>query len=349
MNSAANTTMHQSDSGFAVLQPGIFSLIEDAGRFGMHGFGLTTGGPLDRNAFRWANRLCANPPNCAAIEITVGGLVLQSNVNTTIAVSGASMPLTINRQPKALWRSHRVIAGDRIELGFATAGTRAYLAVAGGFQIEAIFNSVASVPRESLGGLHRDGSPLRADDLLPCPDQKDKSQSPELRLPQRLQPDYSSNRALLRVIPGYQQALFSDLQKQRFFSSEYRVTESCDRMGYRLSGAAIAPSADGILSEGICLGAIQVPADGQPIVLLNDRQTIGGYPKLGSVLSLDIGKLAQLAPGGTVRFEAISIEQAHNQLLLDQQFFNKTELEIMANSDGLSRSALVKDSREGLS
>ena len=98
-------------------------------------------------------------------------------------------------------------------------------------------------------------------------------------------------------------------------------------MGFRLKGPAIKPTLDGILSEGICLGAIQVPADGQPIVLLNDRQTIGGYPKLGSVLSLDIGKLAQLLPGGTVRFEAISIAQAHNLLLLDQQRFANTLLE----------------------
>jgi len=334
-NTRYQTDKSQSDSGFTVLQPGIFSLLQDSGRFGMHGFGLTNGGPLDHSAFRWANRLCANQPTCAAIEVTVGGLALQSGVNTTIAVTGASMPLTINRQAKALWRSHRVVAGDRIELGFAPAGTRAYLAVAGGFQIEPIFNSVATVPRESLGGLHRDGSPLRADDLLPCHHQASNQRpSPELRLTPRLQPDYSSNSALLRVSPGYQQSLFSDLQKQLFFSSEYRVTDSCDRMGYRLKGTAIAPSADGILSEGICLGAIQVPADGQPIVLLNDRQTIGGYPKLGSVLSLDIGKLAQLSPGGTVRFEAISIEQAHNQLLFDQQFFNKTELEIITNSDG---------------
>lgn len=312
------------NSGFKVIQPGIFSLIEDAGRFGQHGIGLTSGGPLDRDAFRWANRLCGDQQTAAAIEITVGGLVLESKVNTTIAVTGANSPLSINNQSRELWQSHQVKVGDRIELGFATSGSRGYLAVAGGFTIEPIFNSVATVPREALGGLHRDGSALQAGDFIPCAESLSGSQ---LRVPHRQRPDYADNNTLLRVVLGYQQQAFSSINKQLFFSSEYWVTESSDRMGFRLKGPAIKPTVDGILSEGICLGAIQVPADGQPIVLLNDRQTIGGYPKLGSVLSLDIGKLAQLLPGSRLRFEAISIEQAHNLLLLDQYRFASSALE----------------------
>jgi len=312
------------NTGFKIIQPGIFSLIEDAGRFGQHRIGLTSGGPLDRDAFRWANRLCGDQQSAAAIEITVGGLVLESKVNTTIAVTGANIPLSINRQSRALWQSHQVKAGDRIKLGFATSGSRAYLAVAGGFTIEPIFNSVATVPREALGGLHRDGRPLQTGDFIPC---SESLSTPQLRVPDSHRPDYSANSAILRVVLGYQQQAFSNINKQVFFSSEYQVTESSDRMGFRLKGPAIKPTVDGILSEGICLGAIQVPADGQPIVLLNDRQTIGGYPKLGSVLSLDIGHLAQLLPGGKLRFEAISIEQAHNLLVLDQQRFADTVLE----------------------
>ena len=312
------------NSGFKVIQPGIFSLIEDAGRFGQHGIGLTSGGPLDRDAFRWANRLCGDQQTAAAIESTFGGLVLESKVNTTIAVTGANSPLSINNQSRELWQSHQVKVGDRIELGFATSGSRGYLAVAGGFTIEPIFNSVATVPREALGGLHRDGSALQAGDFIPCAESLSGSQ---LRVPHRQRPDYADNNTLLRVVLGYQQQAFSRINKQLFFSSEYWVTESSDRMGFRLKGPAIKPTVDGILSEGICLGAIQVPADGQPIVLLNDRQTIGGYPKLGSVLSLDVGKLAQLLPGSKLRFEAISIEQAHNLLLLDQYRFANSALE----------------------
>ena len=313
-------------SGLRVLQPGIFSLIEDAGRFGHHGIGLTSGGPMDSQAFHWANRLCGNPLSAAAIEVTVGGLILEATVDTTIAITGATVPFSINRQTRELWQSHPLKVGDRIELGFALSGSRSYLAVAGGFTIKPIFNSAATVPREALGGLHCDGTALQAGDLLPCSVNPARQQ---LRVPENQRPDYADNSALLRVILGYQQQAFSTVSQQRFFSSEYRVTESSDRMGFRLKGPAIQSTLDGILSEGICLGAIQVPADGQPIILLNDRQTIGGYPKLGSVLSLDLGKLAQLLPGGSVRFEAISIEQAHNTLLLSQQRFNDSVLETL--------------------
>lgn len=300
--------------GFNVIQPGLLSLVQDSGRFGLHGIGLTTGGPLDRNAFRWANRLCENPENSALLEVAVGGLTLESTLHTRIAVTGAAMPFSINKKPAALWQTHTVAPGDRIELGFASAGNRCYLAVAGGFQIDPVFNSVSTVSREGLGGLHGDGSALKSGDFLRLAQPMETSTL--WQLDEHLRPTDSGNSATLRVILGYQHADYDNLQKQRFFTSEYRVTKNCDRMGYRLEGAAITGAITGILSEGICQGAIQIPADGQPIILLSDRQTIGGYPKLGSVLSLDLDRLAQLGPGGKVRFEPISIEQAHNLLLL---------------------------------
>jgi len=311
--------------GLKVIQPGILSLPQDGGRYGAHGIGLTTGGPLDRNSFRWANRLAGNPEQATAIEVTIGGLVLASNATTLIAVAGAEMPLSINKKPASLWQSYNIYPGDRIELGFAKVGSRAYLAVAGGFQIEPIFNSTSAVPREAIGGLNQDGAPLQANQVLPCND-NDHTQ-PGYALPENQRPDYSHNSTVLRVVLGYQQDAFSRLQKQMFFSSDYTVTDSSDRMGYRLKGAEISPTISGILSEGICLGAIQVPADGQPIVLMNDRQTIGGYPKLGSILSLDVGNLAQLMPGGKVRFTAISIEQSHNLLALDEYRVNRIKLD----------------------
>ncbi|MGB1402698.1 MAG: biotin-dependent carboxyltransferase family protein [Porticoccaceae bacterium] len=314
-------------SGIKVIQPGILSLVQDQGRFGLHSIGLTTGGPMDRNAFRWANRLCNNTAGCATIEITVGGLSLESQVHSQIAVTGPNMALSINHQSMALWQSHAIAPGDRIDLGYATDGGRGYLAVTGGFQGQPCFNSQATVARESLGGLQQDGTPLQAGDMLPCSDTRQLSHL--LRLPRALVPVFNEQATNLRVILGYQQDAFTPVQKQLFFSSEYSITEHSDRMGYRLQGAAIKPSIDGILSEGICLGAIQVPADGQPIVLLSDRQTIGGYPKLGSVLSLDLDKLAQLMPGSNICFEPISIEQAHNALLLDQHQFLNTQLEVI--------------------
>ena len=306
-----------------VIKPGIYSLLQDGGRYGQHSMGLTTGGPLDRNAFRWANLLCENPQDSASIEVTVGGLVLESTVTTTLAVTGADIPLSINKQPAALWQSHSVNPGDLIELGFARSGNRAYLAIGGGFQAEAIFNSVATVPREGLGGLNADGAALKSGELLPC---KPIENASLWQLPENLRADYRENSALLRMVLGYQQECFNETQKQLFFNTQYSVTKNSDRMGFRLQGAEIIPTIEGILSEGICLGAIQFPPDGQPIVLLNDRQTMGGYPKIGSVLSVDIGKLAQLSAGGTVRFEAISIDQAQSLLAENEKQFVSNQL-----------------------
>jgi len=311
------------NNGLKVIKPGIYSLLQDGGRYGQHSMGLTTGGPLDRSAFHWANLLCENPMDIASIEVTVGGLVLESTVTTTLAVTGADIPLSINKQPAPLWQSHSINPGDLIELGFARSGSRAYLAVGGGFQADPVFNSVATVPREGLGGLHADGTALKSGDLLPC---KRIENTSLWQLPENLRADYRQNSARLRVVLGYQQEHFSDTQLQRFFNSGYSVTKHSDRMGYRLEGAEIIPAIEGILSEGICLGAIQFPPDGQPIVLLNDRQTMGGYPKIGSVLSVDIGKLAQLSAGGRVNFEAISIEQAQSLLAENEKQFVSKQL-----------------------
>jgi len=305
-----------------VIQPGVLSLLQDTGRLGQHRIGLTTGGPLDKQAFQWANRLCGNTLEDAAtaIEISIGGLVLSVEADASIAFAGADMPLKINQHTVKSWQTLRVKAGDRIEVGYATQGARAYLAVAGGFDIPLSFGSTATVAREGIGGLQ--GAALAKDDQLPF----HQYAAPEgLMLAPDDRPDYPTS-VTLRVITGYQQDHFSDSQQALFFNSEYTVSEQCDRMGFRLEGQEVKADITGILSEGICYGAIQIPANGQPIVLLNDRQTIGGYPKIGSVFSLDIARLTQLLPGGKVRFTPITQADAHNQLHLAEWRFNNTPL-----------------------
>lgn len=306
-----------------VIQPGVLALLQDGGRFGKHRIGLTTGGPLDNQAFQWANRLCGNAPemNATAIEISIGGLMLKVEADTSIALTGANMPLKINQRAVNSWQTLRVKAGDKIELGYATQGVRAYLAVAGGFNIPPSFGSTATVAREGIGGLH--GQALAKGDQLPYQDHT----APEcLRLAAEDRPAYPTS-VTLQVITGYQQEHFSATQQALFFNSEYTVSEQCDRMGFRLEGQAIQADISGMLSEGICYGAIQIPANGQPILLLNDRQTIGGYPKIGSVFSLDIARLTQLLPGGKVRFTPITQADAHNQLHLAAWRFNHTPLQ----------------------
>ena len=302
---------------FRVAQAGILSLLQDAGRIGQHRIGLTTGGPLDPDAFAWCNRLLQNPRGSTAIEVSFGGLQLEAQVDTYICVTGALMPLRINKVQKDLWHVHRVKAGDIIALDFAEEGIRSYFGVADGFQVTPSFGSTATVMREAIGGLN--GGKLQVNDKISCATTRERRQ---LYLARKHQPHYQ-NMATVRVIPGYQQAHFSRLQQRLFFSHAYTVSERFDRMGYRLEGPPISCEIEGILSEGICYGAIQIPADGQPIVLLNDRQTIGGYPKIGSALSLDAAHLAQLKPGDTVHFAPISHHAAHNALHLAASFHNR--------------------------
>jgi biotin-dependent carboxylase-like uncharacterized protein len=311
---------------FEILSPGILSLIQDAGRFGQHAIGLTNGGPMDPLAFKWANRLLENSVNPTVIETTVGGLKVKSHVDTVIAVTGAKVKVTINGNKYSQWQTLAVKKGDEIELGYATEGCRIYLAVAGGFQVDKQFTSTSTVTREKVGGLN--GCALKLGDNLNVISKKKNTRF--VKLPEAEIPCYLSD-ITLRVIPSYQQHEFSRHDQRMFFQNEYTVSELCDRMGYRLSGARINCNIDGILSEGIALGAIQVPKDGQPIILMNDRQTIGGYPKIGSVLSLDLAKLAQLTQGAKVHFEAITIDCAHNQLLLAQQRFNDSKLEYITD------------------
>ena len=307
-------------SGFVVRQPGLISLLQDRGRFGKHGLGLTTGGPLDIVAFYWANRLLGNDPNATCIEVGFGGLVLDAEVDSSFVVTGAEMPCKLNGDDLPQWQTHAISAGDRLELGFASRGTRAYLAVHGGFDIEPSFGSSATVVREGIGGL--DGGKLEQGDRLPCAGGRLERNR---RLDERHRPEYLDS-ALLRVVPGYQQAAFGIAARWRFFNTEYRLTDRCDRMGFRLEGESVHSEMVGMLSEGICHGAVQIPADGQPIVLMNDRQTIGGYPKIGSVIGIDSARLAQLSPGATVRFEPIGMEQAHNVYCLERARFARIPL-----------------------
>jgi len=310
---------------FNVVQPGLLSTLQDLGRFGQHSVGLTTGGPLDTEAFAWANRILHNPANACAIELSFGGLHLRAQSQTYICVTGATLDLTINGQTKQLWCSHKVAEGDDIKLGYSQQGCRSYIAVAGGFTITPSFGSTSTVVREKIGGLN--GLKLAANDQLPC------AQTTELKrqaLAMEHWPNYTKNDATsctkLRLVPGYQYPWFDPSAQLRFFHNQYQVTDRSDRMGMRLNGPDVSCATQSMLSEGICLGAVQIPADGQPIVLLNDRQTIGGYPKIGSVIAIDTAKLAQLRPGNLVHFEAIDLYQAHTINTLAKLKFNATEL-----------------------
>lgn len=297
-----------------VIQPGVLSSLQDGGRVGQMRQGLTQGGPMDFEAYHYCMRLLCNPVNCSAIELSVGGAQFEVNADTFICVTGASVPLQINEESAALWQVHPVRAGDVISIGHAVNGCRSYLGVAEGFNIAPSFGSTSTVVREGIGGLN--GGALQTGDELPYSSIRQRKL---LCLPQKDIPKYQ-NTLTVRVIPGYQQALFSRQEQRKFFGGPYTITHQSNRMGYRLEGAAINCTNNNLLSEGICYGAIQIPGDGQPIILLNDRQTIGGYPKIGTALSLDTARLAQLTAGATVHFTPISLHTARRALELSQRF-----------------------------
>lgn len=307
-----------------VLKHGVLCQLQDSGRIGYHRLGLTQGGPMDAEAFHLCNQLLGNVPGSTALEISVGGTQLRATASTYLCVTGAQAPLTINDEPAALWTVHPVHAGDVIAIGFARRGCRLYLGVADGFVIEPQFGSTATVVREGIGGL--DGRALQKGDLLPfTPALKRR----RLQLPAQAQPRYS-NALTVRVIPGYQQRLFNRTEQRRFFGGPYTVSDNCDRMGYQLEGQPIQCSTQQLLSEGICYGAIQIQGNGQPIVLLNDRQTIGGYPKIGAALSLDAARLSQMPPGSTVYFAPITPHTARRALQLHQRFSLHTTITELA-------------------
>lgn len=292
------------NTGFKVVQPGAQTLIQDTGRYGHHQQGFTQGGPMDLSSFSMANALCGNAIEATALEITIGGLVLDAQVTTFFAVTGAQNKVTINGRPVPLWHTLKIIKGSSIGLGFASKGCRNYLSVAGGFNIASQFGSTATVVREGIGGLN--GGPLRSGDWLPAPECDDLA---GYCVPLAQQPRLQQE-VVLRVLNTYQQQLYSKKDLNNFFNQPYRVSQRIDRVGYCLEGEAIANPVPGIISEGTCLGAIQITTKGQPIILLRDRPTIGGYAKIGTLLSADLDLLTQLMPGALVQFQRITLEEA---------------------------------------
>lgn len=314
--------MSGTHNALQIISPGVLSLLQDAGRFGKGQLGLTQGGPVDGHSFRWANALVGNPLNNTVIEHSIGGLILQAKAPCTVAVTGATLTLSHNGQAVPCWQAIALNAGDELALGIFSVGLRAYIAVAGGILVTPQFGSTATVMREGIGGLS--GKKLQAADVLPLANQ---TIPPHPAIVAAISNSIAT-RSLpgnglltLRLIEGYQAPRFSASQRARFYLNPYTVTKQCDRMGYKLSGSAIVCSTSQLLSEGISYGAVQIPPDGQPIVLLNDRQTLGGYPKIGNVLSLDCWALAQAAPGTQLQFSPISAEAAHNALQLDAARF----------------------------
>jgi KipI family sensor histidine kinase inhibitor len=306
--------------GLEVIEPGLLTTVQDLGRRGYEASGVPVAGAVDAFALRAANCLVGNPPGAAGLEITIAGPVLRATSACIIAVGGADLGLRVNGQPLPPWISAYVRRGWTIEFAGRRNGCRAYLAVAGGISLPAVMGSRATYLAAGFGGLG--GRALQTGDILPlAPVAAGDHLAARAgrRLPERLLPAYA-DRPVLAVIAGPQDDAFSLEGTEAFYRGEYQVSPTADRMGYRLHGPQIAhqdrpgTTPGGVISDGIPLGAIQVPADRQPIVMMADRQTTGGYAKIAVVASADIPLLAQCLPGkSSVRFELTSVQDAQRR------------------------------------
>ena len=293
-------------TALTIVAPGGFTTIQDRGRFGFQQMGVPTSGALDSFAFEMANLLVGNDAS-AVLEITVMGPKLEIRKEMDIALTGAKMGMTLNDKPVEQWKSIRVKPGDYLTISQVQQGCRAYLAVNGGIKVPRVMGSFSTYVGGKIGGFH--GRPLQQEDTLETHDAPLLT-SPRI-LPSEFIPRYPIH-ALIRVISGPQDHYF-DMAKTPLWGSDYMVTTKADRMGYRLMGNPLPIKENmpkSIVSEPAMPGSIQIPPDGQPIILLVE-QTVGGYAKIATVISTDLSKVAQTTPGDTLEFEKIDLKTAH--------------------------------------
>lgn len=305
----SQAAMHQVQQGLMVKQAGPLALIQDAGRFGVGHLGVTQGGAADWISFRWANWLLGNALNSAALEIVMGGgLSFETESEVRLALAGADLDAQLNGKPLAPNISFKLLPGQRLVFRQPRHGLRAYLAFPGGLNAPEVLGSRSCTAREQLGGLHEDGRPLKAGDRLTW-----KGSAPAVRrITEGQGPRMPISGCHLPIVLGSQIASFNGRTLFQAFNQPWQVDNRADRMGVRLTGPALRGSLTGIISEGIPLGAVQVPPDGQPIVLMNDRQTIGGYPRLGALTPMACATLAQCLPGTEVWLTPVSASQAQD-------------------------------------
>ncbi len=307
----ANPTME-------IVSPGLLTTVQDLGRTGYQRYGIPVCGALDSVSLRIANILVGNRDHLAGLEITAIGPTIRFAEGATIAVVGADLEPTLNGNPMPAWESVYAEAGSVLGFGMPRDGLRAYLAVSGGIEAPLVMKSRSTDLKGGFGGFA--GRALAAGDVLATGDSPHRGVTSSRRLPPEISRQTTYGQHFdIRVVLGPQDGAFTEEGVYTLLNSEYTVSNDADRTGYRLEGPTIEHiSGADIVSDGTALGSIQVPGGGTPIVLLADRGTTGGYTKIGTVISPDIGLIAQAMPGAGIRFDQVSVEDAR-QILLEQE------------------------------
>ncbi len=293
---------------FTVLSGGFLSTVQDSGRLGYAHLGISPAGAADSVSFRLGNLLVGNPPDAPAVEMTLVGGSFRVESHCTIAITGSDFAPTLDGIMLPLWQSAEVLAGQVLALGGTRGGARCYLCVTGGITVPRVLNSASTHVLTGLGGFQ--GRGLRSGDILnafcPEPTPPRARQMARQGVLERL-----FTPAPLRVTDGPQIWDFGEDMRSVFFSSDFVVKEDSNRMGLRLGGPGLVRTREGeLITEGVSTGAIQIPPDGQPILLFVEHPTTGGYPKIASIISADFHRVGQLRPRDIVRFEHVTHETA---------------------------------------
>ena len=305
-----------------ILDAGLLTTVQDLGRYGFQRYGVSASGVMDEYSAKIANKLVGNKVGEAVLETTLKGVQIEFLQNTAVAITGGNCDVTLNGTKIELWQSYLVNRGDILKMGICRSGLRNYLAFAGGIDVPIIMNSKSTNLKAKVGGFN--GRKLMTGDILSV---GVGSLEAPLTLNKHYIPTYSKD-IKVGVILGQQDDYFTEAGIKTFLNETYTVTQESDRMGIRLSsvsGATIEhKNGADIISDGITFGAIQVPGSGQPIVMMADRQTTGGYTKIGNVISSDLAKLAQATPGTKVKFVEYTLEQAvqaikNNDIIINNQ------------------------------
>lgn len=313
----------------SVLKSGLMTTIQDTGRYGYQKDGVIVSGAMDPLAHRIANLLLGNSADAATMEITLMGPVLEFQEDAFIAICGGNLTPMIDGDSVSMWKPLYIKKGSELRFGQPKKGFRTYLSIAGGFQVRKVMGSSSTYLRANMGGFdgrtlekgdqlrfgHLDSQPQHLKEQLKTVDKalsfKEASWfvGPEFT-------NYTKNDQPIRVMPGREFDLFTEQSKEDFFNGPFQIDSKSDRMGYRLNGTALKlKNKKDIVSEAVTFGTIQVPPDGNPILLLADHQTTGGYPKIGQVASIDLPRIAQMRPGESVSFSPITHEEAQRLLL----------------------------------